>query len=107
MPLDLHLNQDVHLAVDNHTIITKSLPWKYPNKFSKRTPKALAKAYERIWDPTLGLDAGAPTSDRICEDINRIIDKTYLSIVENRGRALYGLHTCEGRRRKECGSSKG
>ena len=59
----------------------------------------------RIWDPTLGLNAGVPSSCRICEDINRIVDETYLSIVAHRGRAMYGPHTCTGRRQRECGAT--
>ena len=69
MPLDAHLNQNLHSSVDTHAIITKSLLWNHPHKFSKRIPKALAKAYQQIWDPSLGIYEGAPTSARICEDI--------------------------------------
>ena len=107
MPLDSHLNQDVHNAVDQHAVVTKSIPWGHHLKFSKRTPKAMAKAYHRLWDPSLGIHAGVPTSKRIIQDISRIVDETYLSIVKHRGRALYGLHTCDGRRKKECGNEKG
>ena len=94
MPLDEHLNQYLHKNVDVHTIITRDLPDDDPIKFSKRTPKQMAKAYHRIWDISLGIDAGAPCSKRICEDINRVIDKAYLSIYQNRGRAMHGAHTC-------------
>ena len=80
---------------------------KDPLKFSKRSPKEMALAYKRIWDLNHGINGGAPTSKRICEDINRILDKTYLSIVAARGRALYGLHTCTGRRKQEIGSKGG
>lgn len=108
MPLDSHLNQDLHKSVDVHCIISKPLPADDDRKFSKRTPKLMARSYLRLWDPSLGIDAGCPTSDRICEDINRIIDHTYLSIVNNRGRALHGAHSVEaGRRRKESGKKGG
>ena len=103
MPLDAHLNADIHKAVDNHAIITKHLPKEHPLKFSKRTPKHMSSAYKRLWDISLGPYAGVPNSKRICEDIERIIDKTYIEIVNNRGMALCGPHTCTGRRRNEIG----
>jgi len=48
----------------------------------------LAYAYKRIWNPALGPDAGAPSSKRIREDIERVVNKTYLKIFERRGRVL-------------------
>ena len=67
----------------------------------------MSDAYRRIWDPSLGPHAGAPTSKRIIQDINRLVDETYLSIVAYRGRALYGAHKCEGRRKTQLGSMGG
>ena len=104
MPLDSHLNQDLHKSVDVHTIITKSLNHNDPLKFSKRTPKVMSSAYRRIWDPRHGPNSGCPASNRICEDINRVVDEVYLSIYKNRGRALHGAHTCASRRRRESGN---
>ena len=88
MPLDEHLNQDIHDAVDRHVNLTQNLPDDHPQKFSKRTPKQLSRAYRRIWDPTLGPDAGAPTSKRIKEDVERVVNETYMKIFERRGRVL-------------------
>ena len=88
MPLDEHLNQDIHDAVDRHVNLTQHLPADHPHKFSKRTPKQLSKAYHSIWDPTLGPDAGAPTSKRIKEDVERVVNETYIKIFERRGRVL-------------------
>ena len=78
MPLDSHLNQDLHECVDRHVNLTQHLPDNHPNKFSKRTPKHLNKAYKRIWDPDLGSDAGAPVHKWIRKDILRAVNKTYL-----------------------------
>ena len=95
MPLDAHLNQDLHVAVDRHVNLTQHLPdylpdgrTPHPNKFSKRTPKVLSSAYKRVWDPSLGPMAGAPLGARIIEDIQRVVNKTYLKIFERRGRVL-------------------
>jgi len=88
MPLDAHLNQDLHENVDRHVNLTSHLPDDHPNKFSKRTPKHLAYAYKRIWNPALGPHGGAPSSKRIREDIERVVNKTYLKIFERRGRVL-------------------
>ena len=107
MPLDAHLNQDLHRCVDHHVIISKRLPDNHPSKFSKRTPKLMSSAYHRIWDTSLGIHQGCPTSSRICEDINRVVDHAYLDVVNNRGRALHGNHTCVSRRRSESGSKGG
>ena len=43
------------------------------------------EAYKRIWDPYLEPDAGAPTSKRIKEDIDRVVDETYRKIFNARG----------------------
>ena len=88
MPLDAHLNQDFHESVDRHVNLTSHLPDVHPNKFSKRTPKTLSKAYKRIWDTELGIHAGAPVHKRIKEDIERVVKKTYLEIFHRRGRVL-------------------
>ena len=107
MPLDAHLNQDFHVCVDRHVNLTQHLPCylpdgktPYPNKFSKRTPKVLSSAYRRIWDPSLGPMAGAPLGYRIIEDIERVVNKTYLAIFERRGRVL-DTAQYTGRRAKE------
>ena len=85
MPLDAHLNQDLHSETDYHVLLSNSLPDDDKRKFSKRTPKKCAEAYKRIWDPSLGPDAGAPTSKRIKEDIDRVVDETYRKIFNARG----------------------
>ena len=88
MPLDAHLNQDFHESVDMHVNLTAHLPVGHEDKYSKRTPNHLSKAYRRIWNPELGPNAGAPLGRRIIQDIRRVIQKTYLEIFHRRGRVL-------------------
>ena len=88
MTLDSHLNQDLHECVDRHVNLTSHLPDGHPNKFRKRTPIHLSSAYKRIWDPSLGKNAGAPLGKRIIEDIQRVVNETYLNIFRRRGRVL-------------------
>ena len=88
MPMDAHLNQDTHESVDRHCNLTSHLPDSDPRKFSKRTPNKLRSAYKRVWDPELGPEGGAPTGERIKQDIDRVIDETYLKIFHRRGRVL-------------------
>ena len=57
-------------------------------KISKRTPKHLSKAYKTLWDPDLGLDAGVPLEQRIVQDIERVVDKTYLQNFQRHGQVL-------------------
>eukprot|EP00593_Proboscia_inermis_P010417 CAMPEP_0171311144 /NCGR_PEP_ID=MMETSP0816-20121228/21371_1 /TAXON_ID=420281 /ORGANISM="Proboscia inermis, Strain CCAP1064/1" /LENGTH=172 /DNA_ID=CAMNT_0011795719 /DNA_START=717 /DNA_END=1233 /DNA_ORIENTATION=- len=85
MPLDAHLNQDLHSQTDYHVLLSNSLPDDDKRKISKRTPKKCAEAYKRIWDSSLGPDAEAPTSKRIKKDIDRVVDGTYLKIFNARG----------------------
>ena len=88
MPLDAHLNQDTHESVDRHCNLTSHLPDGDPRKYSKRTPNHLRSAYKRIWDPELGTEGGAPSSKIIQEDIERVINQTYLAVFNRRGRVL-------------------
>ena len=100
MPLDSHLNQDLYESVDRHVNLTQHLHEKHEHKFSKRTPNHFRRAYLRIWDPTLGSEAGAPLSSRIREDIIRVVNSTYLDIFNRRGRVL-DTAAYTGRRKQE------
>ena len=78
MPLDAHLNQDLHEAVDRHVNLTAHLPDNHPNKFIKRAPKHLGVAYRKIWNLDLGPLSGAPVYKRIQEEILRVVQKRTL-----------------------------
>ena len=43
MPLDSHLNQDLHLCFDYHVLLTETLDENNTKKFSKKTPKKWKK----------------------------------------------------------------
>ena len=102
--MDAHLNEDIHQCVDFHVMLTKYLPDDDERKFTKRTPKLMVKSYKRIWDLSHGPNAGAPISKRIVEDINRVIDVTYLTIFNNRGRYL--ANTAYNKWRRYCKSGQ-
>lgn len=70
MPLDAHLNQDVHVSHDFHKCITNDLDESDPKKFSGSTPLRLASSYKRLFHPTTGV---VPTSNRIMEDITHVL----------------------------------
>ena len=103
--LDYHLNEDSHNGVDDHCIITRHLSDDDPLKFSTRTPKQMLSAYLRIWDTKLGTN-GCPSAKRIEEDINRLVDETYLRVVQLRGISLPEV-MYSGRRAKLVGRRGG
>ena len=71
MPLDAHLNQDVHSSHDFHKILSEDLPENDPKKFSGSTPHRLASSYLRLFHPITGV---TPSSKRIIDDVTRVID---------------------------------
>ena len=70
MPLDCHLNQDIHACHHYHAQITQHIPDENPLKFTSSTPKRLADSYIRLTHPDTGI---VPSSDRILEDIQRVL----------------------------------
>ena len=104
-PLDYHLNEDCHTTVDDHCIITRHLPDDDALKFSTRTPKLMLSSYLRLWDTNLGVN-GCPSAKRIEEDINRLVDETYLRVFHLRGISLPEV-MYSGRRAKLVGRRGG
>ena len=70
MPLDCHLNQDIHACHHYHTQLTQPIPDENPLKFTSSTPKRMADLYIRLTHPDNGV---VPSSDRILEDIKRVL----------------------------------
>ena len=70
MPLDTHLNQDLHTCHDYHATITQHLNDDDPRKFDGSTPKRLTNSYLRLYHPETGV---APTSNRILQDVTRVL----------------------------------
>ena len=91
MPWDCSLNQDVHVAVDNHALyfssVGKDNPL-YAKRFSKSSPSIMSKSYLRILDPVTGV---CPSSDRIIQDIQRCWGKHIDVICEHKGSAVEGI----------------
>ena len=58
----------------------------------------MEEGYLKLWD------GGCPSSSRIIEDIDRVLDVAYPMLYENRGIALHDLERRIGRRRKESSS---
>ena len=70
MPLDTHLNQDIHASHDYHATVTSHLEDTDLRKFSGSTPKRLSYSYIRLTDPSTGV---VPTSNRIIQDVTRVL----------------------------------
>jgi len=70
MPLDTHLNQDLHSSHDLHATITQNEADNDPKKFDGSTPKRLSESYHRLFHPQSGV---APSSDRIIQDVQRVL----------------------------------
>ena len=70
MPLDCNLNQDIRACHHYHTQLTQHIPDENPLKFTSSTPKRMADSYIRLTHPDTGV---IPSSDRIIEDIRRIL----------------------------------
>jgi hypothetical protein len=94
MPLDCSLNQDIHMAVSRHVIVTTDLADDDPKKFSTSTPKRGTSAYLRIWDPVSGT---APSSTRIIQDCGKVLSAMQ-AIYAARGAKVDGLGDRKGKR---------
>jgi len=70
MPLDTHLNQDIHASHDYHVTVTSHAAETDLRKFSGSTPKRLSYSYIRLTDPTTGV---VPTTNRIMQDVKRVL----------------------------------
>ena len=70
MPLDTHLNQDLHSSHDFHVTLTQDLPDDNDKKFDGSTPKRLSQSYHKLFHPQTGV---APSSIRIQQDVSRVL----------------------------------
>ena len=88
MPLDNSLNQDIHVAVNRHVVLSNLSKVENDERtFSLRTPKQIACAYARVFDQKNGI---APTSKRILQDIEKTFNAMQV-ILTNRGVYVPGL----------------
>ncbi len=100
MPLDSSLNKDVDDCVARHvsfcSLMTPDHP-SYPLRFCRSTPTLNHLAFSRIWDASLGPEAGAPTGARIVQDCMKFVP-ALRSIYEARGICVQGLGSRTGHR---------
>ena len=75
MPLDTHLNQDLHSSHDYHATVIQHLEDDDRRKFHGSTRKQMSDSYHRLFHPDTGV---APSSDRIMEDVSRVFHSLYL-----------------------------
>jgi hypothetical protein len=94
MPLDCSLNQDIHVAVSRHVVITADLPEENDKKFSTSTPLRGTSAYLRLWDPVSGT---APSSERIVQDCRKVLT-AMVAIRAANGAIVPGLGNRKGKR---------
>jgi len=97
MPLDCSLNKDLDDAVMRHILLSAHLKKDDERKFSLATIKSGARAYRLLWDPAHGPHGGSPTTDRILNDINKVLT-SLRAIYDANGRIVEGLGNRNGRR---------
>ena len=100
MPWDTSLNKDVDDCVARHVAVGYGLKegdLGYSTRFSRHTLREQTSAYKRVMDPALGMEKGAPTSKRICQDIRKFI-LALTGIRDARGICVQGLGSRTGHR---------
>jgi hypothetical protein len=97
MPWDTNLNQDLHLSVMIHCLLTDMLAKEDAKKFSMATPKLGTNAYLRVLE-------GTPSSKRIIQDVNKVLE-SMKAIYDAKGCLVAGLGDRNGVRRVLNGDS--
>ena len=99
MPQDNSLFRDLRTSFDTHIVLTCMLERDDPRRFSKATPKEIARCIEKLWNPETGV---VPSSKRIIQDIQRL-KENFLLVVEAEGAVVPGVCDHNGHRRKHAG----
>ena len=94
MPWDTSLNNDLHLAVKRHVLLTKEFETGNAKKFDMSTPARGTAAYLRILDPITG---GVPSSRRIVQDVTSVLESMMI-VYECQGTVVQGLGDRSGKR---------
>lgn len=102
MPLDCCLFADLVRSLRLHCLLTANLAKDDPKKFSRSTPKLLCSAIMRRTCTT----GGAPTAERIVQDIGRFKPHV-LAIIGSKGAAIPGIGSRNGHRRRVTGCNWG
>jgi len=107
MPWDCALNKDIKDQIKRHVAFTSGLLDTDVRKFSKATPSKIDSAISRLFDPSLPVGAGVPSSRRIIQDVSRCMGTNLLGIIEAGGVVVQGLGDRNGRRRRRLGKRGG
>jgi hypothetical protein len=102
MPWDTSLNKDIDDCAARHVTAGYGLKeggLRYSTRFSRHTLREQTGAYKRVMDPALGMEKGAPTSNRICQDV-RIFIVSLTGICDTRGICVQGFGSRAGNCRK-------
>ena len=94
MPWDTSLNNDLHLAIKRHVLLTKEFETGNAKKFDMLTPARGTAAYLRILDP---ITSGVPSSRRIVQDVTSVLESMMI-VYECQGTVVQGLGNCSGKR---------
>jgi hypothetical protein len=100
MPWDTSLNKNVDDCVARHVAVGYGLKeggLGYSTRFPRHTLREQTNSYKRVMNPALGMEKGAPTSNRICHDIRTFI-LTLTGIRGARGICVQGLGSRAGHR---------
>jgi hypothetical protein len=101
MPWGASLNKDVDDCVARHVAVGYGLKegeLGYSTRFSRHTLREQTSAYKRVMDPALGMEKGAPTSNRICQQDIRKFILALTGICDARGICVQGLGSRAGHR---------
>jgi hypothetical protein len=101
MPMDSSLNKDCNDCVARHISYCSLMAPTHPDynkRFCRSTPALNHLAFSRVWDVSLGPEAGAPTGIRIVQDCMKFFPAVR-AIYEARGICVQGLGTREGHRK--------
>ena len=115
-PLDCSLFSDLGHDLSRHVRMTKDLENDDPLKFSRSTPRRLARSLTRLWwheaDGVGGASydrrtGGSPLSRRIIEDVTKCMGDHLLQIIDAKGAMVDGIGNRSGRRERPLGGHGG
>ena len=115
-PLDCSLFSDLGHDLSRHVRMTKDLENDDPLKFSRSTPRRLARSLSRLWwheaDGVGGVSydrrtGGSPLSRRIIEDVTKCMGDHLLQIIDAKGAMVDGIGNRSGRRERPLGGHGG
>ena len=77
----MHISTKTFTKVSTDTSTSQAIsPIRIQTSLLNKCRRIYQKAYRRVWDTELSIHAGAPVNKRIKEDIEQVVNKTYLDI---------------------------